>query len=110
MTYNSSIRTQDIRFTANRLPHWQQKGAVYFVTFRTRRRCSLGIYVRNGNQIVKLGCVRIHNLGAHKSNANITIDLSGAASNGGSMTGHGILRFYGGTIAQPLWRSASASF
>jgi REP element-mobilizing transposase RayT len=25
---------KDIRFTANRLPHWQQKGAVYFVTFR----------------------------------------------------------------------------
>jgi putative transposase len=24
----------DIRFTANRLPHWQQGGAVYFVTFR----------------------------------------------------------------------------
>jgi putative transposase len=24
----------DIRFTANRLPHWQKKGAVYFVTFR----------------------------------------------------------------------------
>jgi putative transposase len=24
----------DIRFTANRLPHWQQRGAVYFVTFR----------------------------------------------------------------------------
>jgi putative transposase len=24
----------DIRFTANRLPHWQQEGAVYFVTFR----------------------------------------------------------------------------
>lgn len=24
----------DIRFTANRLPHWQQQGAVYFVTFR----------------------------------------------------------------------------
>jgi len=24
----------DIRFTANRLPHWHQKGAVYFVTFR----------------------------------------------------------------------------
>jgi len=24
----------DIRFTANRLPHWQQKGAAYFVTFR----------------------------------------------------------------------------
>jgi REP-associated tyrosine transposase len=24
----------DIRFTANRLPHWQQKGAVYFVRFR----------------------------------------------------------------------------
>jgi putative transposase len=23
-----------IRFTANRLPHWQQEGAVYFVTFR----------------------------------------------------------------------------
>ncbi len=24
----------DIRFTVNRIPHWQQKGAVYFVTFR----------------------------------------------------------------------------
>jgi REP-associated tyrosine transposase len=24
----------DIRYTANRLPHWQQEGAVYFVTFR----------------------------------------------------------------------------
>jgi REP element-mobilizing transposase RayT len=24
----------DIRFTVNRLPHWQQSGAVYFVTFR----------------------------------------------------------------------------
>ena len=24
----------EIRFTANRLPHWQQEGAVYFVTFR----------------------------------------------------------------------------
>jgi REP element-mobilizing transposase RayT len=24
----------DIRHTENRLPHWQQKGAVYFVTFR----------------------------------------------------------------------------
>ena len=25
---------EDIRFTANRLPRWQQKGVVYFVTFR----------------------------------------------------------------------------
>ena len=24
----------DIRFTANRLPQWQQQGAPYFVTFR----------------------------------------------------------------------------
>lgn len=24
----------DTRFTANRLPHWQQDGAVYFITFR----------------------------------------------------------------------------
>jgi len=24
----------DIRFTTNRLPHWQQEGTVYFVTFR----------------------------------------------------------------------------
>lgn len=24
----------EIRYTANRLPHWQQQGAVYFVTFR----------------------------------------------------------------------------
>jgi REP-associated tyrosine transposase len=25
---------RDIRFTANRLSHWQQEGAVYFITFR----------------------------------------------------------------------------
>ena len=25
---------EEIRFTRNRLPHWQQNGAVYFVTFR----------------------------------------------------------------------------
>ncbi len=24
----------EVRFTENRLPHWQQKGAVYFITFR----------------------------------------------------------------------------
>ena len=24
----------EIRHTANRLPHWQQQGAVYFITFR----------------------------------------------------------------------------
>jgi virulence-associated protein VapD len=24
----------DIRQTKNRLPHWQQQGAVYFITFR----------------------------------------------------------------------------
>jgi hypothetical protein len=24
----------DIRHTENRLPHWQQEGAVYFITFR----------------------------------------------------------------------------
>ena len=24
----------DIRFTANRLPHWQQQGAVYFITYQ----------------------------------------------------------------------------
>jgi hypothetical protein len=24
----------DVRHTENRLPHWQQKGAVYFITFR----------------------------------------------------------------------------
>ena len=24
----------DIRHTENRLPHWQQQGAVYFITFR----------------------------------------------------------------------------
>ena len=25
---------EEIRYTENLLPHWQQKGAVYFVTFR----------------------------------------------------------------------------
>jgi len=60
----------------------------------------LGIYARNGNQIVKPGCACIHNLGAHKSNANITID-SQVQSNGGSTPGTAPV-FYGGTNAQPL--------
>ena len=48
----------DIRFTANRLPHWQQEGTTYFVTFRladsvpanllaqweTQRRIWLGVH------------------------------------------------------------------
>lgn len=25
---------EEIRFTENLLPHWQQKGAMYFITFR----------------------------------------------------------------------------
>jgi len=25
---------EEIRFTENLLPHWQQKGATYFITFR----------------------------------------------------------------------------
>jgi hypothetical protein len=25
---------EDIRYTENLLPHWQQKGATYFITFR----------------------------------------------------------------------------
>ena len=31
----------DIRQTENRLPHWQQEGAIYFITFRLARRCAL---------------------------------------------------------------------
>jgi hypothetical protein len=60
----------DIRFTANRLPHWQQEGAVYFITFRLATPCLIA-YALNGSQNVSHGYVFIRNLGVPKLSANI---------------------------------------
>jgi hypothetical protein len=44
----------DIRLTANRLPHWQQKGAVYSLHFGWPTQ-SRGVCSANGKMIVRLG-------------------------------------------------------
>jgi putative transposase len=48
----------DIRFTANRLPHWQQKGAVYFVTFRLAD--AVPYHLRTQRESEREAWLRIH--------------------------------------------------
>jgi putative transposase len=48
----------DIRHTENRLPHWQQAGAVYFVTFRLAD--AVPIRLRNQWQDERDGWLRVH--------------------------------------------------
>ena len=50
----------DIRFTANRLLHWQQKGAVYFVTFRLAD--AVPQHLREQWELDREGWLRIHPL------------------------------------------------
>jgi REP-associated tyrosine transposase len=70
-------RYADIRFAANRLPHWQQEGAVYFVTFRLadgyRNAC-----VMNGKMSATDGCERIQNRGAARPKLEYHKRFSGA--------------------------------
>jgi len=76
---------EDIRLTANRLPHWQQKGAVYFVSFRLAD--AVPNYLRTQWSLnVRRGCAFIHNHGLSKPSVNITIDFQ-AHSNAGWMPG-----------------------
>jgi len=48
----------DIRHTENRLPHWQQKGAVYFVTFRLADAVPTQLLNRWENE--REGWLRVH--------------------------------------------------
>jgi putative transposase len=48
----------DIRHTENRLPHWQQNGAAYFVTFRLAD--SVPISLRNEWENERDGWLRVH--------------------------------------------------
>ena len=48
----------DIRHTENRLPHWQQKGVVYFITFRLGD--AVPIRLRNEWQNEREAWLRIH--------------------------------------------------
>jgi len=72
----------DIRFTANRLPHWQQMAR--FISLRSDLSTPFLIaYGVNGNLNVKHGYVFIRNLGVPKSSANI-MNASQVPSNAGS--------------------------
>ncbi len=92
---------EDIRFTANPLPHWQQKGAVYFVTFRLAD--AVPQRLRTQWESKRDAWLRVHpQPWSAECNANITIDFP-AQSNAGSMPDTAPV-FYGATIAHRLWR------
>jgi putative transposase len=48
----------DIRVTANRLPHWQQNGAVYFVTFRLAD--AVPYHLRTQSESEREAWLRVH--------------------------------------------------
>ena len=61
----------DIRFTANRLPHWQQQGAVYFITYRLAD--AVPHHLRTQWESEREAWLRVHrSRGVAKSRANIT--------------------------------------
>jgi hypothetical protein len=61
----------DIRFTANRLPHWQQSGAVYLVTFRLAGAVPHKLRTQWESERERDGCAFIRNHGPPKSIASI---------------------------------------
>jgi hypothetical protein len=95
----------DIRFTANRLPHWQQEGAFILLRFGLPMPFLIGC-VLNGNPSVKLGCAFIRNRGAPKSSANI-MSRSRERWSAGSMPVM-VPASCGAPIAQPSWRKRYA--
>ena len=73
----------DIRFTANRLPHWHKMAR--FISLRSDLSTPFLIaYALNGSQNVSHGYVFIRNLGVPKLSANI-MNASQVRSNTGSM-------------------------
>lgn len=96
---------EDICFTANRLPHWQQKGAVYFVTFRladalphnlrTQWRSEREAWLRVHPQPWSLEVEREYHVRfLAQSNADSTPGMAPV--------------FYGGPTAQLLWQKRCA--
>ena len=75
----------EIRHTENRLPHWQQENAVYFITFDWLTQF-LRIYAVSGKASALSGFGCIPNLGALKLRWNIT-SASPVRSNAGWMRG-----------------------
>src|SRR5438128_1329877 len=71
----------EIRHTANRLPHWQQEGPVYFVTFRLAD--AVPDHLRARWESEREAWLRTRNRGAPRSSANI-MNAFQAQSNGGS--------------------------
>ena len=101
MTCNFSIRARTSALPPIVSHTGSRKARFISLPFDLLMLC-LSIYARSGNQNVTLGCVSIHNLGAKKCNANITIDFP-AQLNAGSMPDTAPV-FYGATIAQKLSR------
>ena len=87
MTYNFSIRTRTSALPPIVSHTGSRKVRFTSLPFDSPTLC-LGIYVRNGNQIVKPGCVCIHNHWSTQWNANITI-VSQVQSNSWLDGGHG---------------------
>lgn len=63
----------EIRHTENRLPHWQQEGAVISSLSDWPMRCRLGCVI-NGSMIVSRGYASIPSRGRPRLSANITTD------------------------------------
>jgi len=75
----------EIRQTKNRLPHWQQNGVVYFITFRLADSIPESC-VLSGLNNARFGSAYIRSHGLRKLNANI-MNASPARSSGGWMPG-----------------------
>jgi hypothetical protein len=71
----------EIAKSANHLPHWEQPGATYFLTFRLADAIPASLRNR-GNSIDRCGCNIIRSLGKMKSRKN-TMTGSVAKSSGG---------------------------
>ena len=93
---------QKISVSANRLPHWQQEGGIYFVTFRlgdaipqerlVRWRCEKEFWLRP-----------IQDHGRKRKHANTSSGLS-LSSTAGSMS-EAVRAFYETPAAQRWWRA-----
>ena len=75
----------EIKHTENRLPHWQQEGAVYFVTFRLAD--ALPSQLRDQSEGERATWLRLHrNRGVPRRSKNIT-NTSPERSSAGLMRG-----------------------
>jgi len=87
---------EEIRHTEKRLPHWQQQGAVYFVTFRLAD--AIPAHLRDEWESERATWLRLLNLGALRLNSSIT-SVSPERSSAGSTLAMGRV-FFGNQIAR----------